>query len=51
MSYIRSIRGILGDFSKMIKNALDNLSRQMAFNLSRENGIIGTVKIQADVCP
>jgi IS5 family transposase len=30
---------------RMIKNALDNLFRQMAFNLFRGNQIIGTVKL------
>ncbi|MBW6486212.1 MAG: IS5 family transposase [Syntrophobacterales bacterium] len=32
-------------FTRMVKNALDNLFRQMAFNLFRGNQIIGTVKI------
>jgi len=32
-------------FPRMIKNALDNLFRQMAFNLFRGNQLIGTVKI------
>ena len=32
-------------FPRMIKNALDNLFRQMAFNLFRGNQILGTVKI------
>ena len=32
-------------FPRMINNALDNLFRQMAFNLFRGNQILGTVKI------
>jgi IS5 family transposase len=32
-------------FPRMIKNALDNMFRQMALNLFRGNQIIGTVKI------
>ena len=32
-------------FTRMVKNALDNLFRQMAFNLFRGNQLLGTVKI------